>query len=141
MPSSPVKRCPQCNNPFQPRRKNQDYCSTECRIDHNNGLAKERYANFKKEAPKVTGVHQELRQLRQYVASLTIVLEGVKEIDSDTITYQGQTYHKEESWLDKPMVGITLSQGGAIQIPGNKIIYRSLRSSSIRNCGLYGLAK
>lgn len=138
MPTSLLKQCPQCSTSFQARRKNQDYCSTECRIDHNNQVAKERYAISKVEVPKVDVLQQKVKRLEDFLNSLTIVIQGVEYIDSDTIRYMGRKYRRIGT-NEGPGMGISLGAGGAVLIPGNKIIYRGQYSSSYRHCGIYGI--
>ena len=118
-----LKQCPHCLEAFQAKRKNQLYCTTECRTDANNAVAKSRYANFKEGAPKVNAVKSELKKLREYVASLTIILSDIKEVDRDTIMYGGHSY-KRTARVHHP-VGIQLSKGVGVMMPGNKIIYNS----------------
>jgi len=134
------KQCPQCSRPFQARRKNQFYCSTECRIDANNEIAKARYATFKEEAPKANAVQTELKKLKDYLASLTIVVQDVQEVDRDTITYGGRIY-KRQAKLGRLSVGVSLQSGGAISVPGNKIHYRRQNSTSVDDCWEYVLSK
>lgn len=132
-----MKQCPQCGKPFEARRKNQDYCSTECRTDFNNQVAKGRYATFKQQAPKVAGVQQELKKLKEYLATLTYAIEGIQEIDTKTISYQGKTYVREAT-VDRPAPGLGLNQGGGVMAPGGKIIYRRRNlSGSLRDYGRY----
>ena len=139
------KQCPHCDKPFPARRKNQLYCSTECRTDANNVVAKGRYALFKQEAPKVNTFKNQINQLKQYIASLTIVIEDMEVIDSDTIGFRGRKY-KRGNRVGQPNLLISLNDGGAILVPGNKIIYRSVRPNqaslernTYQNCWEYNL--
>jgi hypothetical protein len=114
--------------------------STECRIDANNETAKAHCATFKEEAPKANAVQNELKKLKDYLASLTIVVQDVQEVDRDTIVYGGRSY-KRKAKLSRFSIGVILQSGGAISIPGNEIHYRRQNSTSVDDCWEHVLSK
>lgn len=153
------KTCPHCQNPFEATRKNQDYCSDDCRIDANNARAKERYAQFKLEGSQLVALQQQVnqfqqdqqvtessrvaqlqqqveklqqqvRQFQQERANLTVVITVDKPIN-DTLTFGGRRY-KRSAKGSKPRGGVSLDKGGALLMPGNTILYRT-ESHSIDN--------
>lgn len=147
------KTCPYCQQPFQASRRNKDYCTDDCRIDANNARAKERYAHFKREAPQlqalqqqvsqlqqsqqlkatsqVEKLQQEVKQLRQQVGQLQqerdslIVVITVDRPIEDTLTYAGRHYKRGGGKMGKTGVGVSLAKGSALWMPGNTIIYRT----------------
>lgn len=118
-----LKKCPQCNKQFQAARKNQLYCSTSCRTDANNVVAKERYATFKEEVPKLDSIKNQLKKVQEYISGLTLIIYGVEKIDRETLLYNGKKYKRGRK-IGQPIKGITISSGGSVMIPGNIIIYR-----------------
>lgn len=117
------KTCPHCQQPFQARRKNQLYCTEECRIDANNAVAKERYASFRQEAPQVEVLQQQVEKIKAQLAAQIVVIKVVKPTE-DTLTYAGHRY-KSGKRLDRTGVGVRLDKGVALWMPGNTIIYRT----------------
>jgi hypothetical protein len=39
--------CPNCNKSYLKKRSDQKYCSTDCRVEHNNEVLKEKYKSIK----------------------------------------------------------------------------------------------
>ena len=136
----PFKPCPNCSTVFQPKRKNQVYCSTDCRTDINNAAAKGRYAAFKEGVPKMDSVKAELKRMREYVAGLTIVLKDVTKVDADTLAYGGRRY-KRGTKVGRTDLGVVIAGGSGILLPGNKIIYRPIGGNSLDNCWEYSIEK
>lgn len=136
MPISRAKVCPHCQETFSPRRKNQDYCSTECRTDANNQKAKTRYATFKKVVIEANVSQEKISKLKERVASLMVVVQGIEEVDSDTISYDGDTYRRQNR-VGQIIHGIILREGGAVQTSVGNIIYRSKRAHASDNCWEY----
>ena len=129
--STPVfAKCPHCKKDFQARRKNQRYCSTECRTDANNEVAKGRYAHFKKEAPENEALKEKLKRLQTYLAQQIIVLKNVKKLDKETILYEGLKYIYNAN-ADPPPLPISLKHGGGLLMPGSSIIYINEESESL----------
>lgn len=116
-----LKACPHCLTEFQPKRKNQLYCATECRTDANNALAKGRYATFKEEVPKVDSIKAQLKSMSAYIAGLTIVVKGATKTDKDTVKWEGRSY-KRTSKAHQP-VEVHIVKGYGIMIPGNTILF------------------
>jgi endogenous inhibitor of DNA gyrase (YacG/DUF329 family) len=122
MSTSITKNCPHCKKDFQARRKNQLYCSTECKTDANNAVLKGRYALFKKQAPENEILKEKLKTLRTFISEQIIVLKTVEKLDEKTILYEGRIY-KFTALADPPPLPISLKKGGGVLMPGRKIIY------------------
>lgn len=123
----PTQKCPQCKTSFTPRRRNQIYCTNECRTDINNEVAKERYAAFKKEDAKLQVILKDRQKLQDQLASLIIVAQGVEVIDSDTLRYNGRIY-KRATQIKHPTLNLGLDvellPGGALLMPGPALLFR-----------------
>ena len=127
MRTYPLTPCPYCKNTFQPTRKNQLYCSTECRTDSNNEVAKQRYAKFKEGSPKLVALVAQVRSLQTELASASILIRDVEEIDTDTIRYGGRSYKRRSKVGRLP--GVSLSEGVGV-LTGDTICYRAKRSTN-----------
>ncbi len=126
MRTYPLTPCPYCKNTFQPTRKNQVYCSTECRTDSNNEVAKQRYAKFKEGSPKLVTLAAQVRSLQTELTSASILIRDVEEIDIDTIRYGGRSYKRRSKVGRLP--GVVLSQGVGV-LTGDTISYRTKRAT------------
>lgn len=122
MRAYPLIPCPHCAQRFQPRRKNQHYCSTECRTDANNARAKQRYTTFKEEAPKLGTLAAQVRSLKAKLASAILLIKDVDETSVYTIRYAGRDYKRGERLGRLP--GVTLSPGFGL-LTGDTIAYRT----------------
>ena len=127
--------CPNCRQSFEPGRKNQYYCSPDCRIEANNEIAKERYAALVNVTANVDALKVELNRLRQELvamaasrAALTIVIEQVEEVGPDTIRYAGALYQRG---VQPGRLGLRLSlqAGGGLKMGEDTIVYRRLKGS------------
>ena len=116
------KNCPHCRQPFQARRKNQLYCTDECRHDANNAVAKTRYHTAKVEAPQLAKLQQKVKKLENQLATLMTVISGVKvSEDTLTFTYAERRYKRVER-KKTTGVGVSLDRGLALLMPGGKTI-------------------
>ena len=119
----PAKQCPQCKITFTPRRMNQNYCSTQCRTNANNQVAKGRYADYKKGVTHLDQAVSELIALREYMATLTAVIDRITEIDKTRIAYNGHTYVRTTfltGWYKK----VVTIEGAGLLLPNGRIIYK-----------------
>lgn len=128
------KTCPHCQNPFEATRKNQDYCSDDCRIDANNARAKQRYAQSKREGSQLDELRQQVQRLQQQLAARQqqidtqkniietrpVVITVVKE-SKDILWYEGRPY-KRGPLVSKKEVLVTLEKGVGLLMPGNTIL-------------------
>jgi hypothetical protein len=73
-------------------------------------------------------IKSELKKLKAYVASAVIVIQGVIEIDRETISHEGRQY-KRQTRADKYEFDVTLQAGGALKIGTTKIRYRPRQST------------
>lgn len=131
------RQCPACQQSFEPGRKNQYYCSAPCRIDANNELAKARYASLGEKTSDIDTLEAELTRLRQamkameaFISALTIVIEGVEEVDQNTIRYQGDRYQAEAK-VGRLDLRISVQAGGALKVGEDEIIYRRQRGEHV----------
>ncbi|RYF55219.1 MAG: hypothetical protein EOO39_38295 [Cytophagaceae bacterium] len=116
------KTCPQCQQPFQARRKNQLYCTNECRYDANNAVAKNRYHTAKEEGPQLVKLRQKVKRLEEHIASLVVVISAFKlNADTLTLTYAERRYKRVDR-RRKTEVGVNLDTGLALLMPGGKTI-------------------
>lgn len=116
-----TKKCAQCGGIFSPVRKNQLYCSLDCKTDKNNFLLKERYKASAKNNSQGEKLKKELDKLREevdFLKSLPLVIPT--EVKDNSITYQGQKYIKKRVELPKPVTrppdgyGVLYSKLGVI---------------------------
>lgn len=116
------KTCPQCRQPFQARRKNQLYCTDECRHDANNAVAKNRYHTAKEEGPQLAKLRQKVKTLEDHIASLVVVISGFKlNADTLTLTYAERRYKRVDR-RNETGIGVRLDKGLALLMPGGKTI-------------------
>ena len=118
----PLTPCIHCQKSFQPRRRNQRYCSTDCRTDNNNETAKHRYTTFKADAPKLATLVAQVRELQTRLTSARILIEDIEEINAHTIRYAGRSYKRQGLAGRSPVVSI--KQGVGI-LTGDTIAYRT----------------
>lgn len=138
MRTYPLIPCPYCQKSFQPRRKNQQYCSTECRTDSNNEAAKQRYTTFKVDAPKLKTLVAQVRELQTKLTSARILIKDVEEIDEKTIRYDGRRY-KQVVRVGR-MPDVILFEGLGV-LTGDTIVYRRKQARSSDAVYRYELAE
>lgn len=138
-----IKNCPACQDEFQAKRKNQIYCSSDCRADINNNKLRLRIQNTKN-LEKNNTVGEKYKAA--YLAAIRIVNVQYNYSYSDKeeiIIFEGLKYkfyaHKENILYS---MGITLQDHSikgnartAIYIPKEESIYliRSKATSSLRS--------
>lgn len=79
------KTCPHCQQPLQARRKNQLYCTDECRHDTSKAVVKARDHTAKEEGPQLAKLRQKVKKLENHIASLVVVISGFK-LTANTLT-------------------------------------------------------
>ena len=106
------KNCGSCNQPFIASRKNQIYCTPECRSDINNDKLKEKLHHAK----NINGVIEERDKYRKQLEESIRIVEiryNVKD-ENEYIHFEGKRYEKvseESDFLDK--IGIQLTSNSA----------------------------
>jgi hypothetical protein len=103
------KTCPACQTTFEAKRRNQLYCTPECRADINNDKLKAKFNNIKTiEKDKVMGD----KFKAAYLSAIRIVATEYDPKDkNEIITFEGRKYEKIASDM-KPMeeLGIRLGE-------------------------------
>ena len=141
MTSATPRPCPRCQQVFQPVRRNQLYCSSQCRIDANNDKAQENYATYRREAPQTATIRQQLAELRRYLKKQIVVAQNIEQLDDKTIRWQGVTYY-HHSVTEIQHYGILLQEAGGIYIvQQDELIYRLRVSYITRVAGIYRRTK
>ncbi len=134
------KRCVHCGNEFIANRSDQKYCNADCRIDANNAIHQQRYAQFKAGAPGTSAERTELVRLKQYMSTLIIVAQDILEEGDEKIRYQGQIYRRIGKKVGQVVDNIRIYPGGGVLLPGGKLVYRSkAATTSSDNCWAYTL--
>ena len=84
------KICPFCQTTFEAKRKNQFYCTDDCRVDANNDKLKAKYHNIKTlEKEKEMGDQYKAK----FLNAIRIVLVDYDEKgDNDVITFEGKKF-------------------------------------------------
>lgn len=84
------KICPFCQTTFEAKRKNQVYCTDDCRADANNDKLKAKYHNIKTlEKEKETGDQYKAK----FLNAIRIVLVDYDEKgDNEVITFEGKKF-------------------------------------------------
>lgn len=87
------KICPFCQTTFEAKRKNQVYCTSDCREDTNNDKFKAKYHNIKTlEKEKEMGDQYKAK----FLNAIRIVLVDYDEADkNEIITFEGKRFKKE----------------------------------------------
>ena len=88
-----MKTCKQCKTMFTPKRKDQIYCSSTCRVDANNELIKSRYKQVKEQAAEQKKMIKTIEQYLRTVNTLRLITSEVN-VKNDTITYLDAAYVK-----------------------------------------------
>lgn len=112
------KTCPACGTAFEAKRRNQIYCSSECRADINNDKLKAKFNNIKTlEKEKSVGDKYKAAYL---LATRIVVIEFDEKDKNDIITFEGNKYEKIASNVDAlDEIGIRM---GEKSVKGNKRI-------------------
>ena len=88
------KICPACQTTFEAKRKNQLYCTDDCRADTNNDKLKAKYhtiATLEKE--KEIADKYKARFLQ---ATIIIVIDYDENAKNDVITFENKKFRKEQ---------------------------------------------
>ena len=108
------KICPACHTTFVAKRRNQLYCTPECREDVNNDKLKAKYHNIKT-------LEKEKEVSDQYKAKFLnairiVVVEYDEQDKNGVITFEGKKY-KKEATSPQIMVqlGVAFKEGAANQ--------------------------
>ena len=90
------KICPACQTTFEAKRRNQLYCTPECRADINNDKLKAKFNNIKTlEKDKVMGD----KFKAAYLSAIRMVaIEYDPKDKSEIITFEGRKYEKIASF-------------------------------------------
>ena len=86
------KTCPACGTAFEAKRRNQLYCSPECRADINNDKLKAKFNNIKiLEKEKNVGD----RYKAAYLSAMRVVeIDYDRQQKNDLISFEGKTFEK-----------------------------------------------
>ena len=87
------KICPVCQTTFEAKRRNQVYCTDDCRADANNDKLKAKYHNIKTlEKEKEMGDQYKAK----FLNAIRIVLVDYDEEDkNEMITFEGKKFKKD----------------------------------------------
>ena len=112
------KTCPACQRAFEAKRRNQLYCTPECRADINNAKLKEKFNNIKElEKEKIVGDKYKAAFL---TAARIVLIEFNEKDKNDIITFEGNKYEKIASNIDSlEELGLRM---GEKSVKGNKRI-------------------
>lgn len=87
------KICPFCQTTFEAKRKNQFYCTDDCRADANNDKLKAKYHNIKTlEKEKEMGDQYKAKFLN---AIRVVLVEYDEEDKNEVITFEGKKFKKD----------------------------------------------
>jgi hypothetical protein len=110
------KTCPACQTTFEAKRRNQLYCTPECRADTNNDKLKAKFNNIKTlEKDKVMGD----KYKAAYLSAIRIVEIDFNDRDkNDIITFENRKFEKVYSDMEKVQeIGLYM---GAKSVRDNK---------------------
>lgn len=138
-----IKKCPACQEEFQAKRKNQIYCSSDCRADVNNNKLRIRIQNTKN-LEKISKIGEIYKvAFLQAIRVINVQYNYSYSDKEEIITFEGLKYnfyaHKENILYS---MGITLNDHSikgntrtAIYIPKEESIYliRNKSTSSLRS--------
>ena len=100
------KICPACQTTFEAKRKNQLYCTDDCRANTNNDKLKAKYHHIVTlEKQKEIADKYKAKFLR---ATRIMVIDYDENAKNDVITFERKEYRKESSHYVKK-VGFTLT--------------------------------
>jgi len=86
------KTCPVCQTTFEAKRRNQLYCTPECRADINNDKLKAKFNNIKTlEKEKNLGNQFKVAYLS---ATRIVAIEYDQKDKNEIITFEGRKYEK-----------------------------------------------
>lgn len=103
------KTCPACQTTFEAKRRNQLYCTPECRADVNNNKLKAKF-NSIKALEKEKNIGNQYRDA--YLSAVRVVaIEYDQKDKNEIITFEGRKYEKIADDV-KPLeeLGIKLGQ-------------------------------
>lgn len=131
--------CPYCQQVFQPLRRNQRYCSSQCRIDANNDQAQKKYAAYRQEAPQAATIQHQLAELKQYIKQQILVILDIDEVDRKTIRWQGRLYQYYGAATSEVRgYHLSLQAGGGIYVvQRDELIYRRKSDMTIKEPAIY----
>ena len=102
------KTCPACQTTFEAKRRNQLYCTPECRADINNDKLKAKFNNIKTlEKEKSMGDKYKTAFLS---ATRIVFIEFDEKDKNDIIIFEGRKYEKIASNI-KPLEDLGLRMG------------------------------
>jgi hypothetical protein len=135
--------CPRCQQIFQPTRRNQDYCSAQCRIDTNNDRTKEKNATYRQQGPKALAIQKQLDELQAFFQKQILVAQGIQEIDGNTIKWDNQLYTRgARGEKEATEFNLAIQRKGGLYIVATKqLLFRSDVDSVYRYPYLYDLKK
>ncbi len=110
------KTCPACQTTFEAKRRNQLYCTPECRADVNNDKLKAKFNNIKTlEKDKVMGD----KYKAAYLSAIRIVEIDFNDRDkNDIITFENRKFEKVYSDMERVQeIGLYM---GAKSVRDNK---------------------
>ena len=111
-----VTTCPACNRQFKPRRLNQKYCSTACRVFRNNQIIKRKYQQGF-ETSKIAAENSRLKQ----ILDMPLIVQA-KEV-GDKVQYNGRTFRKAGKADElNNRLKISPRKGGAYLIPNQNLL-------------------
>ena len=86
------KTCPACQTTFEAKRRNQLYCTPECRADINNDKLKAKFNNIKTlEKDKVMGD----KYKAAYLSAIRVIeIEYDRQQKNEIITFEGRRFEK-----------------------------------------------
>ena len=92
------KTCPACETDFEAKRRNQLYCSPECRADINNNKLKAKF-NTIKTLEKEKNLGDQYKAA--FLSAIRIVeIDFDRKADNDIITFEGRKFEKIASDID-----------------------------------------
>jgi hypothetical protein len=86
------KICPACQSTFEAKRRNQLYCSPECRADINNDKLKAKFQSIKTlEKQKDVGN----QYMNAYLSAIRVVqIDFDNDLKNDTIMFEGRKFER-----------------------------------------------
>ena len=139
MTSATPRPCPQCQQLFQPSRRNQRYCSPQCRVDANNDQAQKKYTDYRQHATQSETDKFRLGELQAFMRRQIVIAQEIEEVTLTKILWSGKFYHRHQEAMFEPRdYGIYLYPGGGLYLAAtDEVIYRRVYDKDVKEPFLY----
>jgi uncharacterized phage infection (PIP) family protein YhgE len=109
--------CPNCNKSYLKKRSDQKYCSTDCRVEHNNQVLKEKYKSIK------TLKRNQKQTDKEYQGKEKELLDKIEQLQAEleALEYQKLTSPRIIMFKDKKRVSSSFNANSSqyVEIENN----------------------